>query len=181
MHKTHLLAISGSLRLASYNTAALHALSALAPADVEIVIADISALPLFNPDCENDYIPALATIKSLLTKAHGLIIASPEYAHGISGPMKNALDWLVSSTDFPCKPVMLLNTSPRASHAQAALREVLNTMSANIIEDACLALPLQGSGLVDREIADNQAMADCLRSALSEFCREIRLIQAEER
>ena len=84
-----LLALSGSLRRTSYNTAAIQALKRLAPTSIEIVIGDISSLPLFNPDIENNEIPAVQALKSNLAQASGLIIASPEYAHGISGPMKN--------------------------------------------------------------------------------------------
>ena len=60
-----------------------------------------------------------------------LVIAAPEYAHGPPGALKNALDWLVASETFAGKPTALLNTSPRAFHAQASLREILSTMAAN--------------------------------------------------
>ena len=128
MESIKLLALSGSLRKASYNTAAIVALKVLAPNYIEITVEEIRNLPLFNPDSEDENIPALDKLKSSLNEAAGLIIATPEYAHGISGPLKNALDWLVSGAEFPYKPIMLINTSPRASHAQEALKEVLITM-----------------------------------------------------
>ena len=134
MESLKLLAMSGSLRKSSYNTAAIKALKILAPGHIKITIGNIGDLPLFNPDREGEEIPALQQLKSLLKESAGLIIASPEYAHGISGPLKNALDWMVSGEEFPYKPIMLINTSPRASHAQASLKEVLSTMSGNIIE-----------------------------------------------
>jgi len=56
-----------------------------------------------------------------------IVIASPEYAHGVAGALKNALDWLVGSETFAGKPVVLVNAAPRAFHAQAALREILST------------------------------------------------------
>ncbi|WKE64047.1 NAD(P)H-dependent oxidoreductase [Gallaecimonas kandeliae] len=177
MERCNLLALSGSLRRLSYNRTALEALRALSPSGISIELGDIGALPLFNPDLEDSPIPALAALKSALARADGLIIASPEYAHGISGPMKNALDWLVSGEEFPGKPIMLVNTSPRASHAQAALREVLVTMSGIIIDSACLSLPLLGSGLARDGILANPALAGSLQAGLIEFCRQIRALQ----
>jgi NAD(P)H-dependent FMN reductase len=57
--------------------------------------------------------------------------------------MKNALDWLVASVEFPGKPVALINASPQAHHTQAQLRETLNVMGARLVEPACIALPLK--------------------------------------
>ncbi|KXI28095.1 NADPH-dependent FMN reductase [Paraglaciecola hydrolytica] len=175
MKHIKLLALSGSLRQASYNSAVLEALKIIAPAHIEIVMGNIADLPLFNPDRESEVIPALETLKSILAQASGLIIASPEYAHGISGPMKNALDWLVSGDEFPHKPIMLINTSPRASHAQESLREVLITMSGDIIESACVSVPLLGSGLDKNGIIVNAEISHALQTALNEFCQKISL------
>ena len=108
MESLNILALSGSLRKASYNTAAISALKVLAPRYVEIVLGEIGDLPLFNPDLENEFIPSLEKLKQQLNESSGLIIATPEYAHGISGPLKNALDWLVSGVEFPYKPIMLI-------------------------------------------------------------------------
>lgn len=86
-----LLALSGSLRRISYNAAALKALCTLASnKGLDVELGDVGCLPLFNPDLEDKSIPAVDALKSSLGSASGLIIASPEYAHGISGPMKNA-------------------------------------------------------------------------------------------
>jgi chromate reductase len=117
-----LLAISGSLRAASLNTCVLQAARRLAPASVEIELFEgIDGLPFFNPDLESGHIPEQVTrFRQVIGKADGLLISSPEYARGVSGVMKNALDWLVGSEDFPGKPVALINTSPRATAALAA-------------------------------------------------------------
>lgn len=170
MEITRILALSGSLREASYNTAAIKALKILAPAHVEIKTASIAELSLFNPDLEESYIPALEELTSYLKSADGLVIASPEYAHGISGPMKNALDWLVSGAEFPCMPIMLVNTSPRASHAQEALKEVLATMSGNVVAESCVSIPLLGSELDVGGILEITSISGTLRSGLEELC-----------
>ena len=173
MESIRLLALSGSLRKASYNTAAIKALQILAPAHVEVTIGSIGELPLFNPDREGEHIGAVDELICSLDHADGVIIASPEYAHGISGPMKNALDWLVSGVEFPHKPIMLINTSPRASHAQLALREVLTTMSGNIIEKSCVSIPLLGSELGVDGIVESEEISGVLKAGLNEFCLAI--------
>ncbi len=178
MDSTKLLALSGSLRRESYNSAAIEALSLLSPENVEVhIYKDLGNLPLFNPDLDGEAIPAVNRLKTAIREAHGLIIASPEYAHGISGVLKNALDWLVSGEEFVSIPVALINTSPRASHAQAALREVVTTMSGIIVENACVSIPLLGSGLASDGIVEDIKMAEQLSQGLSEFCEVIRAIE----
>lgn len=137
------LALSGSLRAGSFNTMALRALQALAPEGVRVVLYDgIGALPHFDFDRETQDLPGIvAELRRQVAAADGLVIACPEYAHGIPGSFKNALDWLVGMPDFPGKPVMLINTAPRATHAQAALREVLATMSARLVPEADVVVP----------------------------------------
>lgn len=181
MDSIKILALSGSLRKASYNTAAINALKVLAPSYVEIVVGGIGDLPLFNPDRENELIPSLEKLKKTLSESSGLILATPEYAHGISGPLKNALDWLVSGVEFSHKPIMLINTSPRASHAQESLKEVLITMSGCIIERANVSIPLLGSELDSEGITKNEEIANHLKMGLSEFCSEIEIQKLNKR
>lgn len=169
MGGVNLLAICGSLRQTSYNHAALRALKTLAPDTVNIDIAAIDTLPLFNPDRENEMILPLVNLKSALKTAQGIIIASPEYAHGVSGPMKNALDWLVSGDEFPYKPIMLINTSPRAHHALDALREILSTMSGVLVADADIEIPLLGTGLDAAGIIASEELSSLLRNGLLRF------------
>jgi chromate reductase len=171
-----LLALPGSLRAASSNTAALEALGRLAPAGVEILLyRDLAALPHFNPDDDEDAPPAsVASLRALVGASAGLLIAMPEYAHGVPGAFKNALDWLVSSDVFPGKPVALINTAPRAFHAQSALRETLATMSARLIPEAFVALPLTGQDLDAESIVANPRFAAPLRAALDCLIAAIR-------
>jgi chromate reductase len=111
------LGVCGSLRAASINAALLRALRRLAPAGVRVSVTDVGGLPLFNPDLETQLPPEVAAWHAAVTGADALVIASPEYAHGVSGPMKNALDWLVSFPPFAGKPVAVLNAAPRAQLA----------------------------------------------------------------
>jgi chromate reductase, NAD(P)H dehydrogenase (quinone) len=171
-----LLAFSGSLRRASTNIALLEALSRLAPDGVEIAIyREMGALPHFNPDDDGDAPPpSVTSLRRSVGASDGLIIAAPEYAHGVPGALKNVLDWLVASLEFPEKPVALINAAPRAHHAQDALREILTTMSARLIAEAFILPPLTGQdGDPDRIVA-NPALAQALRVGLDRFTEAIR-------
>jgi len=148
-----ILAISGSLRAASLNSALLRAVARLAPADINVVLyRGLGHLPLFNPDVEASDPSPVADLRTQILSADALLIASPEYAHGVTGVIKNALDWMVSCEVFVHKPVALLNASPRAIHAQAALRETITVMSASFVEDASITVPILGSNLSEDEI-----------------------------
>jgi chromate reductase len=174
-----IVAISGSLRNGSSNTAALRAAARLAPRGVQVVLFDgIASLPFFNPDLDGDQVPTLvAALRAAIGSADALLISSPEYARGVAGVMKNALDWLVASFEFPNKPVALINTSPRATHALAALRLTLETMSARIVDEACITLPLLGTANGEDDIVGNAELADAIREAMVRFAAAVRLLQ----
>jgi len=152
----HILALSGSLRAASINSALLRAAARLAAPDVQVhVSSSIGRLPLFNPDLDPAQLSTVSALYAEVQAADALLIASPEYAHGVSGAMKNALDWLVSFEPFVAKPVAVLNASPRAHIAYISLREILRTMSAEIVEAASSSIPSLGAHLSeDGMVAD---------------------------
>jgi chromate reductase, NAD(P)H dehydrogenase (quinone) len=169
-----ILALPGSLRAASINAAFCRAASRLAPAPLRIsVFAGLGGLPPFNPDLEADPPRSVREFRDAVGSARALLIASPEYAHGISGVMKNALDWLVSFEGFIGKPVALVNTSPRARHAYEALREILQTMSADILPDACMTLPLLGGSVTEEAIVSSPEIAPRIREGLKSLAREL--------
>lgn len=174
MHRPlNILAISGSLRQASSNTAVLHAMAGVAPAGVTIVhYCQLGELPWFNPDLdsEGDSPPAsVGELRALIGRCDGILISSPEYAHGVPGVLKNALDWLVSSLEFPGKPVALINTSPRSTYVHASLIEVLTTMSATLIDDPAFTIPLQGKRLDAAGMLGSPQMAHALSTAMAAF------------
>jgi chromate reductase len=162
-----ILAISGSLRAASLNSALLRAIARLAPVDISVVLyRGLGDLPLFNPDIAASDPSPVADLRTQIIAADALLIASPEYAHGVTGVMKNALDWMVGCEAFVHKPVALLNASPRAIHAQAALRETVAVMSAHIIEEASITVPILGSNLSEDEIVLHPDISASLYAAL---------------
>jgi NAD(P)H-dependent FMN reductase len=178
-HPLRLLAISGSLRSASSNTTVLQALQAIAPVGVIVSLYDcLGDLPYFNPDLDGETSTPPSSVGQLRTQigqADGLLISSPEYAHGVPGALKNALDWLVSSLEFPGKPVALINISPRSTFVQASLSETLTTMSASLIADPAFTISLPRKGLdVAGMLADRQ-VTQWLHEALDAFVRAIRV------
>ena len=163
------LAISGSLRHRSSCTALLRAAALLASPGTRLIPFDgLGALPPFNPDLDRDPLPvAIRNLRARIAAADGLVICSPEYAHGIPGVLKNALDWLVGGIEILAKPVALLNPSPRATHAQASLVEVLRTMGANAVPGGLVSVPLVGRNLDAASISAVPELAQTVRSALS--------------
>jgi chromate reductase len=170
-----ILAISGSLRTESSNTAVLVAAGRLAPPDWEVVLYDgLANLPHFNPDMDTDHPPAqVQALREQIGSCQGLLLCSPEYARGVAGTLKNALDWLVSSLEFPDKPVALINASQRATSADAHLRLTLTTMSARLVEAASITLPLLGRDLDADGIISDDILSERLRAALDCFARAI--------
>jgi chromate reductase, NAD(P)H dehydrogenase (quinone) len=177
----HLLAVSGSLRAVSSNTALLRAAIALAHEGVEIrLYGALSELPHFNPDLEADEPPAVSDLRARVRWADGLLISSPEYAHGVPGAMKNALDWLVGGDEFIYKPVALLNASPRSHHAQESLAETIATMSGRLVPAASIAVPLLGTKLDEAGIVASPELAALIRAALFAFVQAIEGFRAQE-
>ncbi len=159
--------LCGSLRRASINRMLLRAVRARAPPGM-IVLGDapIGSLPLFDPDLEADMPHQVQVLRDMVMGGDALIIASPEYAHGISGVLKNALDWLVSDERFTGKAVLVLNSSPSSVHADATLREVLRTMSARIVGEASHPIPLRARALDDAGVLGDPALVAAIDQAL---------------
>jgi len=162
------LAISGSLRHASSNTELLRAVALLAPPGLRITQFDgLGALPHFNPDLDTDPPSPAVRVRESIAAGDGLLISSPEYAHGVPGVLKNALDWLVSGVEILGKPIGLLNASPRAVHAQASLVEILRTMAAEVVPGAQVSVPLLGRNLDAAGIAADPELALVVRGAVT--------------
>jgi len=170
------LALCGSLRKASINAALLRAAARVARPDADIEIADwLGRLPLFNPDleAEPERPRAVQALHLAVASADAIVIASPEYAHGVSGTIKNTLDWLVSFEPFIHKPVAVLNASPRAHHADDALRETLRTMSAGLVGERSFAVALLGAGMDERAMAASPEVAEVVAQAIAALRAEL--------
>ncbi|MBN9494571.1 NAD(P)H-dependent oxidoreductase [bacterium] len=171
----NVLAICGSLRAESSNLEMLRAAQALAPSTIEVVFADgMGDLPPFNPDLDAEgALPpeGVAQWRAQVADADGVIISSPEYAHGVPGALKNALDWLVSTPALFEKPVLLVNAAAAgATFAQRSLAETLRTMNANVL-DASLLEPFVKMR-VTRLALDQEASA-ILRASMAALAAAI--------
>jgi chromate reductase len=149
----------------------------LAPSNVSVqIFGGLAALPHFNPDLDFEGATAPAAVGELRAQvgaADALLICSPEYAHGVPGSLKNAFDWLVSAPEMVCKPIGLLNVSPRSSHAHASLAETLRTMSTVIVPGASVGLQLAGTALDAAGIAAIPEFAEIVRAAIDSLVEAV--------
>jgi chromate reductase, NAD(P)H dehydrogenase (quinone) len=165
----NILAISGSLRVSSSNSALIRAVAALAPPGINVhIYAGLGQLPFFNPDLDVE--PAASSVEALrheVRATEALLISSPEYAHGVPGVLKNALDWLVGSGELIDKPIAVINASPRATHAFASLTETLSVMSGRIVREASITVAVSGRLNDEHAIGADPLVAAALRDALT--------------
>jgi NAD(P)H-dependent FMN reductase len=121
---------------------------------------------------------AVHRFRAALEVSDAILISSPEYAHGVSGVLKNALDWVVSSGEIIYKPIALINASTRAIPAHASLRETLTTMSGRVIAEASVTIPLEGTAWDAIGITQDIHLSRLLRSALAALARSTRTARA---
>jgi chromate reductase len=157
-----ILAISGSLRSNSSNTNILKSISKLVPPTIDITLFEgLADLPHFNPELEKDgEVEAVKMFRKSLKEADAVIFCTPEYAFGIPGTLKNALDWTVSSGELNEKPVAAISASPLSSGGDKALASLLNTLTALgtvMKEDRIISIPTVNKKLNDKgELTDQE-------------------------
>ena len=150
--KISILAISGSLRPTSSNNTILRIIAAqMIPAGVDFTIYDgLRNIPPFD-EVDN---PAVENFRQLINKSDGVLICTPEYAFGVPGVLKNALDWTVYSGSFDKKKTALITASSSGEKAHASLLQTLTALSANMIPGATLLISFIRAKLNDKEISD---------------------------
>jgi NAD(P)H-dependent FMN reductase len=146
------LLISGSLRAASTNTAALRTARTIAPPDVDCALyGGLGDLPHFNPDVDasGPPPPAVADLRAQVHRADALVFCTPEYAGALPGSLKNLLEWLIGDDDARSiyrKPVAWINVSPRgATDAHDSLAKVLGYAHATVLEEVNAEIPVSGA------------------------------------
>jgi chromate reductase len=125
-----ILGFAGSLRRASFNRALLRAAQAQAPEGMAIEVFDLAVVPLYNGDVEAQGDPeGVAAFKQAIRDADAVLMVTPEYNHGVTGVMKNAVDWASrppQSAPLAHKPVGLIGASPGmtgSARGQSQLRQ----------------------------------------------------------
>lgn len=139
-----ILAISGSTRLNSTNLNVIQAFIGLTKEIFKVEIFNgIAELPHFNPDLDNEHVSTFVTdFRKLITEADGVLICTPEYAMGVPGTLKNAIDWTVSSSEFNKKPTALITASTMGEKGHASLLETLKIIDSTISNETQLLIPL---------------------------------------
>lgn len=167
------LALCGSQRTRSLSGGLLRACRELAPPGVDVVLfEEHKQFPLFNPELAE--LPAgVRALYESIDAADAVLIASPEYAHGVTGTIKNALDWLVGHPGFVGKPVALLNPAWESHHADDSLREILRMMSAELIQDACVRIPVIGAGVTPDALAASERFAPAIEAVLRAIAQHL--------
>ena len=171
--KIKILGISGSLRSNSSATAILNVVSGLVPGNVEFTIYNgLAEIPAFNDS--NEIPEPVAHFIKLLSEADGVFFCIPEYAFGVPGALKNALDWTVSSsTAFPGKPVALITAATGGDKAHAAFLLTLKAISSKIPEGATLLLSFIRSKLNEKNEVKDMATLDSIKRVINSLIDEI--------
>jgi chromate reductase len=159
--KLKIFAICGSTRAASSNLNLIKAIAALTAGSFTISIFEgLSALPHFNPDLDNENVPhQVADFRRQLREADGVLICSPEYAIGVPGTLKNAIDWTVSSMEFSRKPVALITASLSGEKAHSSLLGTLLIIEARMTADTQLLIPFVKTKVNNEcEITDHETL-----------------------
>ncbi|WP_282938266.1 NADPH-dependent FMN reductase [Paenibacillus sp. RC67] len=172
-------AVSGSLRKVSSNTKLLQAAAALAAEGMEIQLFEgIGELPHFNPDLDGDEPPAsVIEWRKSLQEADGVILCTPEYANGVPGVLKNALDWIVSSGEFLDKPTAIISASPLATGgkvAHASLVLTLQMMTAKLFDGGQLSIPLIYKKLNEQGEFTDEATVEEIKALLQALAKAVK-------
>jgi chromate reductase len=175
MKPINILAISGSLRPNSSNNAIINIIAGMAPAGVTVTLYQgLAGLPHFSPDLDTDSPPAaVSDLRDKLKQADGVLICTPEYAFGVPGSLKNALDWTVSSAEFVDKPVALVTASSQGTHAHTSLLLTLGAITAKMDDDAALLIPFIRSKVNSAGEITDESVLQSLQKVLAALLRTI--------
>jgi chromate reductase len=165
-----LLLISGSLRDGSTNTALLRTAHAM-DADTELY-EGMRALPHFSPDDDHDDLPAaVRELRAAAGRVEAILVCTPEYAGALPGSFKNLLEWLVGGGEAYRKPIAWINVSGPAAPSGAddahdSLRKVVGYLSMEIVEEACVRIPVARDAIGEDGLIADPAIREPLAAAL---------------
>ena len=178
MSRHTVLLISGSTREGSTNTAALRTAAAVAPAGVAATLYDgLVELPAFTPDADDDAPhPAVARLRAALAGADAVVLCTPEYAGTLPGSLKNLIDWVVGTGELHRTPVAWIDVAPpgRGAGALDTLRTVLGYVDADVIADACRAIPVRRDEVGADGLVATPETREAIAGALAAVARHLR-------
>ena len=187
MSKPTILALSGSLRRASYSTGLLRALAIAAAEQAEVILHPLGAVPLYDQDLDTaDAPPAVAALRAAIAAADGLIIATPEYNHGIPGMLKNALDWAsrpYGRSTLTGKVAFTITSSPGGvggARAHAQLNETLASIAVRVVLRPQAVIPFVSEKL-DGDRITHEPTLGFLLEGVADLLRDVATPNAADR
>jgi chromate reductase len=182
--RPRLLGISGSLRKASANTAILKALGEAIVDKATLEIFPLNDIPLYNQDIDVEPMPAaIQAFRQAIAAADGIVISSPEYNYGMSGVLKNALDWAsrpYGKATLTGKPVLTVTASPATTggvRAQSQLNEALTAIAALAVLRPQSVIGSVLQKMTDGKFTDETSLK-FLTAAIDDLLRDIAKTEA---
>ncbi len=178
-----LLGLSGSIRRESTNAMILKTLAEKLGVKASLTLFPLNEIPPYNQDLEGDALPpSVRALKAAIADSDGLILSSPEYNHGMSGVLKNALDWAsrpAFASPLRYKPVLLMTSSPGyvgGARAHAQMQETLASTLARVVARPQVVIAGVGQKIVQGRLVDEATLRFCL-DAIDDLLAEIRLLE----
>ena len=167
------LAVCGSIRNNSSNHRLIKAIADLYTEELHIeLFGSVALLPHFNPDEATEQTPEVVlNFREQLCNAAGIIICTPEYAHGVPGVLKNAIDWTVGSGEFSGKPVLLITASTDGRFAHESLCETLRVLEAKEIDQLNLLIPFVQTKISPESKITDESTLTAIKMLMQKFIR----------
>jgi chromate reductase len=180
-----LLGLSGSIRQGSTNTIILRSLAEQLDDRASLTVFPLNDIPPYNSDLEGDLLPEpVRALKAAIAASDGIILCSPEYNHGMSGVLKNALDWAsrpAFSSPLKNKPCLLMTSSPGyvgGARAHVQMQETLASALARVVVRPQVVIAGVFQKVADGKLADDSTIKFCL-DAIDDLLKEIRLVSVQ--
>src|SRR6202007_3301229 len=166
--KPRLLGLSGSIRKESTNTAILHSLAEKLGTRATLTVFPLNDIPLYNSDLEGDALPqSVRALKETIAASDGLILSTPEYNHGMSGVLKNALDWAsrpAFASPLRNKPTLLMTSSPGyvgGARAQVQMQETMASALARVVARPQVVIAGVAQKVLNGRLVDEATLKFC--------------------
>jgi chromate reductase len=180
-----LLGLSGSIRQGSTNTIILHTIAERLGSGVSLTVLPLDDVPLFNSDLEGERLPdPVRALKNAIAQSDGIVLCSPEYNHGMSGVLKNALDWASRPAfDSPLKnkACLPMTSSPGyvgGARAHAQMHETLASALARVVVRPQVVIAGVMQKIADGQLVDEHTIQFCLE-AIEDLLKEIRVLSPQ--
>lgn len=179
-----ILGISGSIRKNAFNTIILESLAEEVKDYADFSIFPLNDIPLYNQDEDTENVPvSVGALRAAIDGADGVVFASPEYNYGISGVLKNALDWAsrpYGQSTLIGKPVLTITSSPAftgGARAQSQLNEVLSiAIGARLLQRPQSIIPAVHEKIVDGRFTDETTL-QFLKDGIDHLVKEAQLLK----